>query len=575
MASSIRFRRHLALAARALACLVGIPALAAACLSVPARAETASPCAGLLKMELAAGKIDSTTVLAGSLPKEDMPTRRGPNGPYLDPAFKDLPRFCRAFATLSPVPGSKIGIELWLPEQWNGKLLAIGNHGFGGEFERADMAVGLHRGYAVVSNDTGHRAAYSIAGGFSVGSAKFASEGGEVAIDDYSWRSVHATALAAKAIVARYYGVAPRHAYFDGCSKGGGQAMREAQQFPDDFDGVIAGSAAMYATRLFASDLWAYKLGDLGGGLRMTSPKLALAQQAATAECDKLDGLADGVVADVAGCVWHPARLRCRPGQDPSSCLTAAEVAAITKAEQPLRDPSTGEALYPGFAPTGESRWISPLGGMGAVNPVTDNYFRYMVANDPNWSADAADPVKLLRQSEDPASPLSRSNAISPDLSGFERRGGKLIQYHGWSDEAMVPGFTARYYIEVVDLQPGSDKIGRTRSFYRLFMVPGMGHCIGGTAPVNFGGLAQQPSSPIDADHDVLEALDHWVDHGVAPERIIATSYAEQGKTARQMPLCPFPAVAMYTGGDVGTARSFECRFPSKRSSSTASARPR
>lgn len=540
-----------------IACLLAI----LAAFGSPAAAAP-TPCAELARTPLARGAVTSVQELTDGLPKADVPPSRGPDGPYVDPAFSDLPRFCRLSATLSPVAGSRIGIEIWMPDRWNGKLLAIGNHGFGGEFERADMAMGLHRGYAVAATDAGHSAPYTTAGGFSVGDARFAMQGGAVAVDDYSWRAVHEMTVAAKAIVARRYGAPARRAYFDGCSKGGGQAMREAQQFPADYDGIISGSAAMYATRLMASDLWASRLGDLGGGLRITPAKLQLAQKAATAACDGLDGLVDGVVADVRRCAWRPAELRCKAGQDPGACLTDAEVSAVTRAEEPLRDPATGAWLYDGFAAGSEARWISPLGNMGAPNPVTDAYFRYMVTGDPNWSASTADPIELLRRSEDPKSALSRSNAVDPNLSGFRRRGGKMIQYHGWSDEAMVPGFAPRYYMEVVDMQPGEDRLGRTQSFYRLFMVPGMGHCAGGSAPVNFGGLAQAPSPTVDGDHDVLEALDRWVEHGSAPERLIATSYPGSGAKPRQMPLCPFPAVATYVGGEIAAASSFTCKSP-------------
>lgn len=517
-------------------------------------------CNDLAKLPIDNGRVLTATSLADGLPAADIPPSRGPNGTYIDPAFAQLPRFCRLSATLTPVPGSHIGVELWLPDTWNGKLLALGNHGFGGEFERADMAMGLHRGYAVVATDAGHSAPYSTAGGFSVGSAAFAAHGDAVAIDDYSWRAVHESALAAKVIVARYYGIAAKRAYFDGCSKGGGQAMREAQQFPNDFDGIIAGSAAMYATRLMASDLWAAKLGDLGGGVRITPAKLQLAQKAAVVACDKLDGLADGVVVDVAHCVWHPEALRCKPSQSGAECLTDGEVAAITRAEQPLRDPKTGEMLYEGFAPASEARWISPLGNMGGPNPVTAAYFRDMVVRDPKWSAQDADPVALLRQSENSRDPVSRTNAVDPDLSNFRKAGGKLIQYHGWADEAMVPGYTAHYYMQVIDLQGGADPIAKTQKFYRLFMVPGMGHCAGGSVPVNFGALSQPPATPVDADHDILEALDRWVEQGKAPDRLIASTSNNPATAPRQMPLCPFPSIATYVEGDINSAASFACR---------------
>jgi feruloyl esterase len=484
--------------------------LALSLAATPAAASAPVSCADLMHIRLAKGSVVSATELTGSLPAQDIPPSRGAKGSYINPVFSDLPQFCRVFANVASVKGSKIGVELWMPAQWNGKLLAIGNHGFGGEFERADMAMGLHRGYAVVATDGGHSAPYSTVGGFSVGDARFALQG-DVAMDDFSWRAIHEMTVAAKSILTRHYGSAAKYALFDGCSKGGGQAMGEAQRYPNDYNGIIAGSAGMSMNGLMASDLYASVLGDLGGGQRMTLAKLQLAQNAAVAACDDLDGLKDGVVADVRGCKWQPSELICKPGQDVATCLTPAEASAISRAEQPFRDPKTGAWLYGAFAPASETLWMSMLGNMSGPNPITDAYFRYFVEADPSWKAAGADPVALLYKSEDPKLAVSRSNATNTDLSAFRKHGGKLIQYHGWADQAMAPGYAPHYYIEVVDQQRGGgDRLAKTQAFYRLFMAPGMGHCGGGFGPVNFGGLAQQPSSPVDADHDVLEALDAW-----------------------------------------------------------------
>ncbi len=199
---------------------------------------------------------------------------------------------------------------------------------------------------------------------------------------------------------------------------------------------------------------------------------------------------------------------------------------------------------------------------MTGMNNTVASFYRYMVTNDPSWNGDSADVFQLLRKSEEPNSPGSKFNTINPDLSGFRNQGGKLIQYHGWNDASMAPRFSTIYYDQVVGLQSGSDKLAQTQKFYRLFMVPGMGHCLRGDGPVNFGGLDQPLPAAINADDDVLEALDLWSENGVAPQKIIATQFADEQHAERKMPLCPWLSVATYLSGDVKRAESFVCKAP-------------
>ena len=546
------------------------PLLASAALVgalVPATAHAApQACAQLTRASLPSVQIVSAVQVQDILPAADLVPSRGANAQPVNPHLHNLPPFCRVIATLTPVRGSRIGIELWLPENWNGKLLGIGNHGFGGEYERGDMAQGMHRGYAVVTTDMGHSTpGYSsrtseIQAGFNVGIASFAV-GNPVAVEDFAWRATHEMTVTAKALIRHHYGKKPRRSYFNACSGGGRQALREAQQFPKDYDGIIAGSAAMYWTRAMASTLYYYRLGFLPSGARMTAPKLRLAQNAAIAACDRLDGLADGLIADPARCSWNPKSLLCRSGTDKNACLSPEEIAAIEAAEAPFRDPRTGEILYEGQAPGSESYWRNML----SANSVTTNHFRFLVAQDSSWEPGPnSDPVALLRLSERPGAPALGINSVDPDLSAFRAGGGKLIQYHGWNDASFAPAFVPRYYSEVVDLEPGRNKLASTQNYYRLFMVPGMAHCHGGEGPVHFGALDHETSPIVDADHDVLEALDRWVDRGVAPAKIIATQFDRSQRPQRQMPICPWPQVALYSGGDPNRAESFACRTPAQ-----------
>lgn len=524
----------------------------------PAAAFAASkPCGQLLRAGLQNVQVTSALDVVGTLPETDVMTSQGPTAEGIDPNLRNLPRFCRVKAVLSPVPGSKIGVELWLPRQWNGKLLAIGGHGYAGNFEHADMAMGLHRGYAVVNTDGGHSRTESPGASFAVGN--------DVALDDFAWRAVHKMTVAAKELVRLNYGTGARLSYFNGCSTGGRQGLREAQQFPDDYDGIISGGAPINWGGLMASQLWQYRAGDLGGGARISPAKLTVAHRGALAACDRLDGLADGLIADPMRCRWDPRTIECRAGADPGDCLTAAEAAAVARMYAPIKDPRTGRNLYDGMAPGSEQLWLPRNGNVGEPPRYAIMFFRDLVMRDPNWSVASDDDIlHALWMSENPKSPIGGITRTNPDLSAFRESGGKLIQFHGWSDQAMSAGLYPRYYSEVVALHPGPDGLARTRDYHRLFMVPGMGHCREGDGPVNFGALTHIPSPVIDADHDILEALDRWVDKGVAPDRIIATEFDQAQRPQRQMPLCPWPEVATFVAGDANRAESFACRVPAE-----------
>jgi hypothetical protein len=511
----------------------------------------------MLQAKVANTKVVSASEIVGALPAEIKVAQSAEavivSGAHADdPALRNLPAFCRVVAVLSPVPRSHIVMELWLPQQWNGKLLAIGNHGLGGEIEYADLALGLHRGYAVANTDTGHTAPKDAV----TGAHSFINN--VVVTDDYAWRAIHEMAVAAKGLVLRNYKTAATKAYFDGCSTGGRMAVREAQQFPADYDGIIAGSGALYWTRSFAEDLYQFRAGTLPTGGQMSMAKLKVAQAAAIAACDKTDGLVDGVIANPTACHWDPHAIQCQAGADESRCLTAAEVAVVEKIEGPIKDPKTGEFVFYGLTPGGEELWRNMTG----MNLTVANFFRDLVVADPKWTPKDADLVEMIRMSEKPGAPGSKFNSFNPNLSAFRARGGKMIQYHGWNDQSFAPGAIAHFYSTVIDAQPAANKTAQAQSFYRLFMVPGMGHCSGGYGPINFGGLATPAPPVIDADHDILEALDRWVGKGVAPDRIIATTKDDAKGPRRQMPLCPYPSVATYVSGDVNRAESFQCKAP-------------
>ncbi|WP_414439755.1 tannase/feruloyl esterase family alpha/beta hydrolase [Burkholderia sp. 22PA0106] len=482
-----------------------------------------------------------------------------PAGAYQPPgstvAYSNLPAFCRVTATVSPVSGSAIGIEIWLPTAtWNHRYQQSGNHGLGGTFYWGEMVGQLQRGYATAITDDGHTAsqgAYDTA--FAFGSPQ--------RVTDFAWRAVHQLAEKAKWVIAAFYGQPQRHAYFNGCSDGGREAMKSAQRFPRDFDGIIAGSAvADYtgnATKQLVTTLdWA-KAGIVGAS---GASLLTRVQAAEMAQCDARDGLTDGQIRDPRACHWQPASLSCKAGQNAAGCLTPQQAQAVEANESALRDPRTGQWLMAAMTPGSEHDenrfgFTNGPAGFGVAN--------YRIGlGDPNWDGsnfDLARDFPILERNFG-----DEVNAVDPDLTAFQRAGGKLIQWHGWDDVVAQPGYTVKYYDEVVDASSQGD-LRATQDFYRLFMLPGIGHCGTGIGPDNIGQENYTAVSP-DPEHDVVSALEAWVERGVKPAELIATKFVNgdpaQG-VQQQRPICPYPAEAIYNGaGDPNAASSFHCGVP-------------
>jgi hypothetical protein len=470
-----------------------------------------------------------------------------------------LPSFCRVIATLTPTSDSQIGIEVWMPTTgWNGKLQSIGNHNLGGVIYYGDMGRGLIRNYAVASSDTGH-----------IGNeAKWGAEHPEK-VADFGWRAVHQSTLAAKALIAAFYSANPRYSYFNGCSMGGREALQEAQRFPDDYDGIISGSAMNNWTRSHLAHIWAAQVllqDGIDGAHYIPPSKNELIFNAVLAQCRPADSQAstDDFLRNPSRCDWNPKTLVCKAGQDPNTCITAAQAESLEKLYTPLRNPRTKDEIYPASTLTS----VLPNPNGLTAGPAA-KYLQWIVFNKPDWKYSVLnfDSDVALVDNSDAEGP--QVNAIDPNLNGFQKRHGKLISYHGWVDSGFTPEFNIQYYERVVQLM-GKDVHGNndaavlkeTQDFYRLFVVPGMGHCTGGPGPNAFGGLAQ-PSVPMDPQHDVLSALEEWVEHGVAPAQIIATKYfkddPKQG-IAMQRPVCPYPQEAEYKGhGSTTDAGNFTC----------------
>jgi feruloyl esterase len=442
--------------------------------------------------------------------------------------FATLPAFCRVAATMKPTSDSDIRIEVWLPSSgWNGKFQAVGNGGWAGTISYPAMATALKRGYATSSTDTGHVGA---TGSFALGHPeKFV---------DFAYRSEHEMTVKAKAIIDRYYGRAPQRSYWNGCSTGGRQGLAEAQRYPDDYDGIVAGASANPRTYLNSWQLSIAQAMLKNPASFIPPAKYPMIHQAVLAVCDALDGVKDGLITDPTRCRFDAKSLACH-GEDTASCLTGAQVAAARTVMSPARNPRTGEEIFPGLEPGTELAWAGLVGGPEPVDLVLDQ-FRYVVFKDPTWDWRTFDLERDLAAAN--KVDAGTINAINPDLTRFAGHGGKLLMYHGWSDGLVAPRASVNYYTSVVKTMGGPAKTGE---WVRLFMVPGMGHCGGGEGPNTF---------------DAVAALEQWVEQGKAPDRIIASRPAGTAPE-RTRPLCPHPQVAAYVGtGSIDEAASFVCK---------------
>lgn len=479
-----------------------------------------SSCAALSAMQLPNATITLAEVVdAGEFTLEGTNNR----------VFQTLPAFCRVTATLRPTADSNINIEVWLPEtQWNGKFLAVGNGAFTGNIRHTSMIDPLLRGYATSSTDTGHE-----------GNTASFGLGHPEKVIDFGWRSVHEMTVAAKQLITAYYAAAPRYAYWNGCSAGGRQAMQQAQRFPADFDGIIAGAPGLDWTGRAAAALRVAKELDANPAMQLGAAERQLLHAAALNSCDASDGVKDGVIDMPAQCHLDPVALQCSAGAT-QACLTPGQVSAAKLIYSGATNPATGREIA-GLLPGSEPGWTE-LGWTQSARDTGDEQFKYLVYGDPDWTLGDFDfDTDIVKAEQNDNNTL---NALSTDLRAFFGRGGKLLQYHGWSDPQISPVNSTQYYLSVVEEFGGREAI---HADYRLFMVPGMGHCGGGPGTDSF---------------DAVAALEAWVERGTAPDSITA-EHRTQGVVDRSRPLCPFPEVATYQGsGSTDAAESFVCIAP-------------
>lgn len=453
-------------------------------------------------------------------------------GPLTIPGVRTpltLPAFCRVLAVSRPTPDSEIHFEVWIPpaEAWNGKFEGTGNGGFSEALSYGPMAQALNQGYATAGSNTGHQ-----------GDNLQFGAGHPEKINDWAYRSVHVMTGNAKLIARNYYGRFPQYSYFNGCSTGGHQALTEAQRFPDDYDGIVAGDPANNRSHLISAFLWAYSALYKDPASPLPAAKLPMITKAAVDACDAADGIRDGIIGDPRACKFDPGTLLCKNG-DEASCLTAPQVDAVRKIYAGPMNPRTGERIFAGFPRGSENTWTGYF--VGREEPARHDFWSLWVFNNPAWDWRSFDFDRDLAYAD---KKMSVVNSVDTNLNPFKARGGKLVMYHGWADAVVPPEDGVRYYEAVQKTMGGAEK---TSDFFRLFMVPGMGHCAGGPGPNTF---------------DAVGALDQWVTQGTAPQKMVA-SHSTAGKVDRTRPLCPYPQRAKWNGtGSSDDAANFACVNP-------------
>ena len=481
----------------------------------------AAPCENLGDLKLP----DTTITLAQSVPAGGFAPAGGA-GRGGGNQFGDLPAFCRIAATLKPSSDSNIKIEVWMPaSNWNGKFEAVGNGGWNGNIDNNALATGLRRGYATAATDTGHEGG---GGPWMQNQEK---------LIDFGYRAVHEMTVKAKALIKAYYNNEAKLSYWNGCSAGGRQGLKASQKYPNDFDGIVAGAPALNSTGRAAFSVWIAQNMHKEEASYIPPAKYGPIHDAVLQACDAIDGVKDRVIENPRQCKFDPKVLQCSAG-DSANCLTSPQVLSAQTMYKPVVNSKTQKSIFPGLEPGSEMGWAT-FGGPQAFGIGTQMY-QFMVFNDPNWD------YKKLNFDSDMATVDKIENgvvnAMDPNLKPFFARGGKMIQYHGWADQQIPSGSSVEYYQSVLDTMGG---IGKVKENYRLFMVPGMGHCGGGDGPSSF---------------DMLAALEQWVEKGKAPDSIPA-AHLTNGQPDRTRILCPYPQVATYKGsGSTDDAANFACK---------------
>lgn len=503
---------------------------------------------------------DVTITAATSLAKDAPVTNSG-----LSPMFGNAPvvgkapaAMCRVVGRIRPTPASDIGFEVWLPASgWDGRLHGIGIGGFAGAIDYYTLAQGIRAGQATVATDTGHRG--------NMQESTWAKGQPEV-VRDYNWRAVHLATVAAKQVVAAFYGRRPDKSYFVGCSGGGRQGLMQAARFPDDYDGILAGAPAANFTELAMALVNAHQAQSVpGGAIRSTQARFLQAE--VLKQCDGTDGQVDGLVNDPRQCRFDAAPLSCSNSSSPQ-CFTDPQIATLRRLHGGPRN-SSGRQLAGGYLPSGSEAgdpspmlgWESYLladpkvasAGRGLADGMLGHLIQKPFATVESFDFDR-DPARLKAASRELDAPAN--------LRRYFARGGKLIIWHGWADAAIPPEASLRYHQNLMRLSGQ-----RAKDAVRLFMVPGVQHCFGGAGPDSFG-QSGAPAPTEAPERSMVMALQNWTEgKRPAPDTFVGRRGHGGGMMGagtagpeRQRLLCAWPGNAVLKpGADPDQAASYTC----------------
>lgn len=485
--------------------------VSASALALNAQPALADNCSDLKGLKLADTQITSATVVQ---------------------ATDKAPTHCDVAAVIEGA--IRVEVSLPAPDKWNGKFNGTGSGGAGGFISGDDLNANLSSGYATAATDLGH-VGKSPSPWFDISWSLDTTTGNYNfdAIKNFGYRSTHLMTVTAKAVIKAYYNQPLKHSYFTGCSTGGKMALAEAQRYPEDYDGIVAGAPANYYMNMWPGEFYPSTLvRDMD--VKKLIDKLGMVQKASIAQCDAFDGTVDGLIDDPRVCKFDARSIQCAPGQDNAQCLTEQQATVVNLVYKGLRDPYTGEQIWPGYMPGSEAGWA------GHLNPpdLQVAFYKYMVYKDPNADTSKFNFSDLsnymaMNKTRELMHPIM--DATDPDISDFTRRGGKLLMYHGWSDPNIAPTNAINYY-ESVQHAIGDQALNSTR----LFMVPGMEHCGGG---VGFHQI------------DYIGALEKWVEGGSRPEQILGTN--PESKKSR--PICAYPKLAKFHGGSADDPKAYVC----------------
>lgn len=443
-----------------------------------------------------------------------------PTGQRAYPAEAVSVPMCRIEGTIE----GSIGFELWLPERWNQRYLGVGVGGDAGVFNYTDMSLRVAEGFAVASTDSGHKA--STPNWMLDAKARA----------DYEHRAVHLATVATRRLTETFYGGSVHHSFFSGCSGGGRQALKEMQNYPADFDGILAGAPGPNMPLQSVRMMWFSLLQKWDPAAALTDADWSLYEARVTLACDGRDGRVDGLVENPAACTFDFASLACGAGQDEGHCIPPGRLAMLRAIASPMMD-ERGSPMDGGLFPGVRTR-------PGPPSPLLRAMWADGVHSNPDWDEDS------FQRSHD----MALSYRIMPELradrtsiGSFMRLGGTAILYQGWADPSTNAGLTIDYYSALARDNGGIEQLAKNA---RLFMVPGMYHCRGGPGADQFGG-SEQASWPGDPTRDALWALIRWVEEDEAPDELMATRL-DGGQRAITRRLCPFPQSLHFASSDDG-----------------------